>query len=91
MGCHRNPCGLIFISLLALVSFPIFYSPPTEPDWQMYCLLLLGLDGVLVLQSRLHLLAYIHVESECTNQEVFHLTVFDSPLLRLTVQHEFKR
>lgn len=30
MSYHRNPCGLILISLPALVSFPIFYSQPTS-------------------------------------------------------------
>lgn len=28
MGYHRNPCGLILISVPALVTFPIFYSQP---------------------------------------------------------------
>lgn len=60
IGYHRNPCGLIFISLLALVSFPIFYSHPNQPDWQIHCLIPLGLDDMLFLQSQLHLLTYIH-------------------------------
>lgn len=60
MGWNRKPCGLILISLLALVSFPIFYPQPNKSDWQVCCLPLLSLDDMLFLQSHLHLLTYIH-------------------------------
>lgn len=47
MGCHRNPCGVNFYFVIIIGFLSVFYAQPKTSDWQIHCLIFLGLDYML--------------------------------------------